>query len=84
MTSNGRTKEGLTYGVLSVALFTLGSIFIYLAFESGLVSLVSPITNGYPILTVVIVQSFLKEKLTTNQKIAITLFIFGTIVVGVT
>jgi uncharacterized membrane protein len=68
---------------LSVALFTLGSIFIYLAFESGLVSLVSPITNGYPILTVVIAHSFLKEKLTINQKIAIALFILGTILVGV-
>ena len=84
MTSNERAKEGITYGVLSVALFTLGSIFIYLAFESGLVSLVSPITNGYPILTVVIVHSFLKEKMTINQKMAITLFIFGTILLGVT
>ena len=84
MTSNDRAKEGINYGVLSVALFTLGSIFIYLAFESGLVSLVSPITNGYPILTVVIAHSFLKEKLTINQKMAITLFIFGTILVGIT
>ena len=84
MTSNERAKEGITYGVLSVALFTLGSIFIYLAFESGLVSLVSPITNGYPILTVVIAHSFLKEKLTINQKMAIALFILGTILVGVT
>jgi uncharacterized membrane protein len=84
MTSNERAKEGITYGVLSVALFTLGSIFIYLAFESGLVSLVSPITNGYPILTVVIAHSFLKERLTINQKIAIALFILGTILVGVT
>ena len=84
MTSNERAKEGITYGVLSVALFTLGSIFIYLAFESGLVSLVSPITNGYPILTVVIAHSFLNERLTINQKIAITLFIFGTILMGVT
>jgi uncharacterized membrane protein len=85
MTSNNGTKKvGIFWGVLSVALFTLGSIFIYLAFESGLVSLVSPITNGYPILTVVIAHSFLKEKLTINQKIAIALFIFGTILVGVT
>ncbi len=81
--NNGTKKVGLFWGVLSVALFTLGSIFIYLAFESGLVSLVSPITNGYPILTVVIAHSFLKEKLTINQKIAIALFILGTILVGV-
>ena len=84
MTSNDRAKEGITYGVLSAALFTVGSILLYLAFESGLVSIVSPITNGYPILTVVIAHPFLKEKLTSNQKIAIILFIFGTILLGVT
>jgi drug/metabolite transporter (DMT)-like permease len=82
--NNGTKKVGVFCGVLSVALFTIGSIFIYLAFESGLVSLVSPITNGYPILTVVIAHSFLNEKLKINQKIAITLFIFGTILIGVT
>jgi len=79
---NDKIKKGIIYGILSVALFTIGSIFLYLAFESGLVSLVSPIINGYPIITVIIAHLLLKEKLATDQKIAISLFIFGTMLVG--
>jgi transporter family protein len=58
---------------LSMLCFAAGGITLYLAIENGNVSIVSPITNLYPLVTIAAAKLRLKEQLTTRQIIALAM-----------
>jgi len=58
---------------LSLLFFAGGGITLYLAIENGNVSIVSPITNLYPLLTIAVAKVRLKEKLSLRQIIALAM-----------
>lgn len=76
VTSKGRfemPKSNRRILELSLLFLALGGITYYLAIENGNVSIVSPVTNVYPILTIAVANVRLKEKLTTRQIVALVL-----------
>jgi transporter family protein len=60
---------------LSMVCFALGGITYYLAIENGNVSIVSPITNLYPLLTIVVAKYRLREKLSLRQYFALAMLL---------
>ena len=60
---------------LSILFLTMGGITMYVAFANGNVSIVSPITNLYPILTIAFAKVRLKERLTIRQYAALAMLI---------
>ena len=58
---------------LSLLFIAGGGITLYIAIANGNVSIVSPVTNIYPLLTIVVAKARLKEKLTTRQMIALAI-----------
>ena len=58
---------------LSVIFLAAGGITLYLAIRNGPVSIVSPITNLYPMLTIAVAKFRLKERLSTRQIVALAL-----------
>jgi len=58
---------------LSMLLIAGGGITLYLAIENGNVSIVSPITNLYPLLTIAAAKMRLKERLTVRQILALAI-----------
>lgn len=67
--------EGRRVLGLSILFLTTGGITMYLAFANGNVSIVSPITNLYPVLTIAVAKVRLRERLTTRQYIALAMLI---------
>lgn len=68
----------------------LGSLFIavstmclFLSFNFAPASIASPISASYPVLTVLLSIIFLKEKLTTKNKIGIVLLLIAIVGIGV-
>jgi len=62
---------------LSMLCFTGGGITLYLAIENGNVSIVSPITNLYPLVTIAVAKVRLKERLTSRQIIALAMLMIS-------
>jgi transporter family protein len=60
---------------LSMLFLALGGITMYVAFANGNVSIVSPITNLYPVLTIVVAKVHLREHLTLRQYVALAMLI---------
>jgi transporter family protein len=58
---------------LSLLCFAGGGITLYLAIQNGNVSIVSPITNLYPLVTIAVAKVRLKESLTVRQIIALAM-----------
>jgi drug/metabolite transporter (DMT)-like permease len=58
---------------LSMLFIAGGGVTLYLAIGNGNVSIVSPVTNLYPILTIAVAKVRLKERLTTRQMIALAI-----------
>jgi len=58
---------------LSMLFIAGGGITLYLAIANGNVSIVSPITNLYPLLTIAVAKARLKEKLTPRQMVALAI-----------
>jgi transporter family protein len=58
---------------LSLLCFAGGGITYYLAIQNGPVSIVSPITNLYPLVTIAVAKVRLKESLTLRQIIALAM-----------
>ncbi len=65
--SNGWVLE------LSMRFFAGGGITLYLAIHNGNVSIVSPITNLYPLVTIAVAKLRLREQLTLRQIIALAM-----------
>ena len=60
---------------LSTFCFALGGITYYLAIQSGNVSIVTPITNLYPLLTIVVAKYRLRERLSPRQYVALAMLL---------
>jgi transporter family protein len=60
---------------LSLLCFAAGGITLYLAIDFGDVSIVSPVTNLYPIVTIAVAKMRLKEQLSTRQIAALAMLI---------
>jgi len=60
---------------LSMLFIAGGGITLYLAIESGNVSIVSPVTNLYPVLTIAVAKLRLKERLNLRQGVALAMLI---------
>ena len=60
---------------LSMLFLALGGITMYVAFANGNVSIVSPITNLYPVLTIAVAKFRLREHLTMRQYVALAMLI---------
>lgn len=58
---------------LSLLCFAGGGITLYLAIQNGNVSIVSPITNLYPLVTIAVAKARLKESLSVRQMIALAM-----------
>ena len=58
---------------LSMLFIAGGGITLYLAIGNGNVSIVSPITNLYPLLTIAVAKVRLKERLTVRQIVALAI-----------
>lgn len=60
---------------LSMLFIAGGGITLYLAIENGDVSIVSPITNLYPLVTIAVAKYRLKERLNLRQTVALAMLI---------
>jgi transporter family protein len=58
---------------LSLLCFAGGGITLYLAIQNGNVSIVSPITNLYPLVTIAAAKVRLRERLTVRQIVALAM-----------
>ena len=58
---------------LSLLCFAGGGITLYLAIQNGNVSIVSPITNLYPLVTIAAAKIRLRESLTIRQMVALAM-----------
>ena len=62
---------------LSLLCFAGGGITLYLAIQNGNVSIVSPITNLYPVVTIAAAKMRLKEQLALRQRIALAMLLMS-------
>ncbi len=62
---------------LSMLFIAGGGITLYLAIENGNVSIVSPVTNLYPVLTIAVAKVRLKERLSLMQGIALAMLMIS-------
>jgi transporter family protein len=60
---------------LSMLFLAFGGITMYVAFANGNVSIVSPITNLYPVLTIAAAKVRLREHLTSRQYVALAMLV---------
>jgi drug/metabolite transporter (DMT)-like permease len=68
---------------LSLLFIALGGVTMYLAIANGPVSIVMPITNLYPIMTIAVAKIRLKEKLNAQQVVALALLVLAILVFSV-
>ena len=68
---------------LSLLFIALGGVTMYLAIANGPVSIVMPITNLYPIMTIAVAKIRLKEKLNAQQVVALALLVLAVLVFSV-
>jgi drug/metabolite transporter (DMT)-like permease len=68
-------KADLRILELSLLFLAAGGVMMYLAFANGNVSIVSPITNLYPVLTIAAAKMRLKESLTLRQYAALAMLL---------
>jgi drug/metabolite transporter (DMT)-like permease len=62
---------------LSMLFLAAGGITLYLGFANGDVSIVSPITNLYPLVTIAAAKIRLKENLTLRQYVALAMLLIA-------
>lgn len=70
------------YMIISTVTLYLGYLFFFVAFNTGLASLVTPITGLYGVVTFALAIFWLKEKVTNYQIVGAMLTIFGAVVVS--
>lgn len=61
----------------------LGFLFLYRGFSTGLMSVVSPISSSYPIITILLSVFVLGTTIASLQRVGISLVLFGIILSGV-
>lgn len=78
-----RSKTSLIYTVLGIFFIEAGLIAIALAYQNGYASLVSPVVATHMLITAILAIIFLREKLSSIQKVGILLNLIGVIAIGV-
>lgn len=63
-------------------LLEVGTLFLYLGFNYGKASLVSPVTSAYVAITFILAIIFLKEKVTKTQLLGVLFAAVGVILIG--
>jgi transporter family protein len=61
----------LAMALIPTALFVLGDVTLFRAWATGPVSIVTPLSGLYPVVTLAYVVPFLKERITAPQKVAL-------------
>jgi transporter family protein len=77
----GPTNEVLK-ALLPTALFALGDLALFKAFEAGPATIVAPLSTVYPLVTLLYAAPVLKERITLTQWLAVMLLIAGIVVVS--
>ena len=75
-------NTGSYYALVAGALGVAGSLTYYLALNQGKVSVVGPLTALYPLITVLLATTVLKEKLTFYQGFGVLLAIIAIILIS--
>jgi transporter family protein len=78
-----RDRLGTAYGVLIGILAGLGGIAYFAAMEKGKASLVGPVTSLFPLLTVLLAVSILKERMNRVQVAGIVLGLISIAILSV-
>jgi len=73
-----KIKYSSTAGILA----SFGTVSLFLALNNGQVSIVTPLTSVYPLLTILLARIALNERLTPLQYLGIALAISGTILLA--
>ncbi len=68
---------------IGVTMTEVGMLFYYLAISKGLLSIVTPISSSYTVITIILSWIFLKDKINKIQWFGITLSVLGIILIGV-
>ena len=76
-------RLGVTYGVLIGVLAGLGSLAFFAAMAHGKASIVGPVTSLFPLLTVILAVTVLKERMNRVQLAGIVLALIAIAVLSV-
>lgn len=77
-----RVIHKLKYSAFAGVMASLGTVCLFLAISNGIVSLVTPLTSVYPIITVLLARFTLKERLIWLQYLAVAIAISGTVILA--
>ncbi|MDB5099519.1 MAG: integral rane protein [Cyanobacteria bacterium RYN_339] len=77
----GPTNEVLK-ALIPTALFALGDLALFKAFEAGPATIVAPLSTVYPLVTLLYAAPVLKERISLTQWLAVMLLIAGIVVVS--
>lgn len=77
-----RDIHKLKYSAFAGVMASVGTICLFLALSNGIVSLVTPLTSVYPIVTVLLARFTLKERLVWLQYLAVAIAVTGTVLLA--
>ncbi|MEM2838797.1 MAG: EamA family transporter [Thermoplasmata archaeon] len=77
-----RDIHKLKYSAFAGVMASVGTICLFLALSNGIVSLVTPLTSVYPIVTVLLARFTLKERLVWMQYLAVAIAVTGTVLLA--
>lgn len=75
-------KKALKLGMLSVVMFSLGSITSFYAIQLGLVSVVGPLTSAYVVVMVIFAHVRLHERLSCMNRLAVAMIMISIMLIG--
>lgn len=76
------TKRDLAFGLVPTTLFALGDLALFRAFETGVASIVAPMSTIYPLITLLYAIPILKEKMAPPQWGGVALLVAGIVTVS--
>lgn len=76
---NVKNDVYLLWGTITTS---LGTLFLFLAFQFTQASIASPITSTYPVVTILLAMIFLKEKISNKSWVGIILVVLSILGVG--
>jgi len=71
-------------GAIGLVLNVSGTLVYSFSLDSGIASLVVPITSAYPLITIVLAVALLREKLSSLHLIAVGVVVAGLVMIGLT
>jgi len=78
-----RGFHNLKFSGFAGVMASIGTVCLFLAISNGNVSIVTPVTSIYPLLTVILARFTLKEKLGWMQYIAVLIGVTGIVVLAI-